>query len=253
MRQRGRSLRSRGRPLSGGSSYSPAAIATRNLWLDPGPAYCFTDAAGTVAAGDGDAVYTWRDRGSGAIVCSMSSASARPLLKSSGGKWWLELDGVNNELLFVTNPFSGAAGEIAVVQYNLAGGNIPFWEIGSGSAIGDWWLFGGSVYDSFGSTVCRGPIAVTGGASAVTSPRLYGVAASGSEWSNYLDDSATPLYTTGTNTVGWVGAGSRLAGNSVAGSYPNRRVGEVVGSSAVLAGADRTALYAYLKAKWGTP
>ena len=78
--------------LGFGGGVSAAAGATEQdildlnplWWLDPDPAYCFTDAGSTAVSSDGDAVQQWNDRSGNSINFSQATASQQPLWRESG-------------------------------------------------------------------------------------------------------------------------------------------------------------------------
>lgn len=78
---------------SSGGVYLPATITGLALAIEPSPSTSFTDAGGTIQAGDGGAVYVQKDRVSAGITFSQSVAGSRPTLKLVGTKWALRFDG----------------------------------------------------------------------------------------------------------------------------------------------------------------
>lgn len=78
--------------------WTPAAVAGLVAWYTAGPAWCFTDAGGSVPAGDGDAVQLWRDRSGSARDLSQSTANNRPTLRLVSGRYYVRFDGSNDSL-----------------------------------------------------------------------------------------------------------------------------------------------------------
>ena len=77
--------------------WNPGDIpGTPREWL-AGPDWCFTDTAGTIPAGDTDAVAAWRDRFQSTLV-TQTDPLRRPTLRLVSGKWVVRFDGVNDFL-----------------------------------------------------------------------------------------------------------------------------------------------------------
>lgn len=77
------------------ASWNPSRLpgVTRE-WL-AGPTWCFTDTAGTIPAGDTDAVAAWRDRWQGTLWTETDPLK-RLVLRLVSGRWLLRSDGVND-------------------------------------------------------------------------------------------------------------------------------------------------------------
>ena len=78
-------------------AWNPSRLpGTPREWL-AGPTWCFTDTAGTIPAGDTDAVAAWRDRWQGTLV-TQTDPLRRPTLRLVSGKWCVRFDGVNDTM-----------------------------------------------------------------------------------------------------------------------------------------------------------
>jgi len=89
--------------VSGGApAFDPATLfagGEGGVWYEPNPSTCFTDTAGTTAAGVGDAVARINDGSGNGNHATQPTAAARPTLRqTAGGSYYLELDGVNDWL-----------------------------------------------------------------------------------------------------------------------------------------------------------
>jgi len=89
--------------VSGGApAFDPATLfagGEGGVWYEPNPSTCFTDTAGTTAAGVGDAVARINDGSGNGNHATQPTAAARPILRqTAGGSYYFELDGVDDWL-----------------------------------------------------------------------------------------------------------------------------------------------------------
>lgn len=78
--------------------WTPASLPSLALWYTAGPSYCFSDAAGSVPCGDGDLIYTWKDRSGNALHLSQSVSGQRPTLRNRSGVWRAAFDGLASNM-----------------------------------------------------------------------------------------------------------------------------------------------------------
>lgn len=76
-------------------------------WYDPSDlSTLFQDAAGTVpVTADGDPVGLMRDKGPLGIHLSQPTAGLRPIYKTAGGKFWIDRDALDDQLLSAANAY----------------------------------------------------------------------------------------------------------------------------------------------------
>ena len=77
--------------------WNPSGVSGLKVWVKAGPTWNFTDAAGTVAAGNGDLVYTATDRSTGGFTVQQATAADRPALRLTGSTY--DLRGVTDDYL----------------------------------------------------------------------------------------------------------------------------------------------------------
>lgn len=96
---------------SGPAAYSPAG------WYDADDlATLFQDTAGTVpVTADGQSVARWNDKSGNGRDWTQATAANRPTYRTSGGKSWVEFDGVNDWMV-------GAAGMLALANVAVFAG-----------------------------------------------------------------------------------------------------------------------------------
>ena len=128
-------VRNRPRRMQGwggiSASWTPAQLLSLAAWYTAGPTWCFSDAGGTVPCNVGDAVQVWKDR-TGVFNVSQATAAARPTLQQVSGRYFVQFDGVNDELAAahrwtaaVDNWSFGFAGERACDSNRS--GRLPQW------------------------------------------------------------------------------------------------------------------------------
>jgi hypothetical protein len=98
------------------SAFDPLSLSPY-LWLDPSDLSTLfqerTGASATTPAGVDDPVGSMFDKGSAAVWWVAPSDAARPILRSAGGLYWLEFDGVDAGLsatVAVSQPFDRVSG-----------------------------------------------------------------------------------------------------------------------------------------------
>ena len=117
-----------GQRRGGTPAWSPASLfasGERGAIYEPGPTSCFTDTAGTIPAGVGDAVARMNDLSGNGNHAPQSSAPARGVLQSG----FIDVDGVDDWFVVPAAAFDGATSftVIARIQQNPgAAGNDVF-------------------------------------------------------------------------------------------------------------------------------
>jgi len=96
------------------SAFSPASLfkaGEQGAWYDPSDlSTLFQDAAGTIPVTAGNQqVGLMRDKSGRGNHASQTVSSSRPIIRSSGGLWYLEFDGVDD--FFVTSAINFAASD----------------------------------------------------------------------------------------------------------------------------------------------
>lgn len=229
---------------SSAAAWTPASLPSLAAWYTAGPSWCFTDAAGTVPAGDGDLVRVWKDRTASARNLVQGTSGNRPTLALSGGRWFVVFDGTNDSVLYTgafiaaqpfTAFFAARTGVAAVSENVFDGGATGGRAIAGKLSSGTYRLFAGVSLD---------------GAPADASLHAFTGLFNG-ESSALRQDAAQVL--AGDVDVGVPDAGLRVgANNTGANTFLNGAVAELFFSA-----SDATASFAeaeaYLKAAWGTP
>ena len=95
---------------AGGAAFDPVSLFASGeegaLFL-PGPTTCFTDTAGTTAAGAGDSVARINDTSGNGNHATQATAAARPVLQqTAGGLWYLDFDGVDDGMATASIDFT---------------------------------------------------------------------------------------------------------------------------------------------------
>jgi len=84
----------------GGAAFDPVSLfasGEEGALLLTGPTTCFTDTAGTTAAGAGDSVARINDTSGNANHATQTNPDNRPVLQqTAGGLWYLDFDGVDD-------------------------------------------------------------------------------------------------------------------------------------------------------------
>lgn len=126
-----------GAPLR--ASFNPGKLSNLSLWLEASSAYCFSDAGASVPCNDGDSVRVWKSRDVNAVQFSQATSSARPTFRTSGGKSWVQFDGVDDLLDASDYPALDGKSQCCVVASVLTGASqsngLPtFISLGSGTS-----------------------------------------------------------------------------------------------------------------------
>jgi len=80
------------------TAWTPARVSGLLAWYTAGPAYCFTDAAGTTPCAAGDTVACWKDRSGAARHLTQATAANRPTLRLVSGKYAVQFDAANDAM-----------------------------------------------------------------------------------------------------------------------------------------------------------
>lgn len=203
---------------------------------------------------DGHFIYTWSDSGGGAIEFGPNNGNS-PTWVASGinGLASVKFDPSGHNEFLSTTQFS-ALGltdvEVFIVtKSTAAGGTHGLWDFGT-SADAEWYPIdaAGGVYEAFAASVRVGPVARPD----LSLAHVYNVrAAAGGAYDVGWDGTVTS--STSGNTVGFP-ATCRLGLALTGGGSPyDGMIGEMLVFDHVLSSGDRTAVLAYLQAKWGTP
>lgn len=162
--------------------FALAALAGLKGWYTAGPSWCFTDEAGTVAAGDGDPVRRWRDRGPGSRDLTQATTAARPTLRFAAGRWTVDFDGVDDWLSMPVIE-GGATAAVQYLALRFAGAtnnaDAMRWNEVSGS---DLYPYLGAIYVGFGTSVRKGPLAYGGSLEGLRTLEATGTAARHDVW-----------------------------------------------------------------------
>jgi hypothetical protein len=238
---------------AGGGVFTPLSVANLELWLDASDAATlFQDSAGTTAAtANNDPVGRWSDKSGNGRNATQGTAGARPLLKTAlqNGRAMLRTDGTDDVLSLPDFLTGFTAGEIfAVVKSVNAKGSRQdgLWTFSVPDS-GYYTFTDSQVYDGFGTDTRKTVGAISGDTNIA---RVINVYSAANDWAFRLDN--TEVFSTGTNTVSFR-ADPSIGSNAGAPQFGNHDWGEVVLYSRKLTTAERSAVTAYLAAKWGTP
>lgn len=224
----------------GRGGWTPAALAGLAAWYTAGPQWCFTDAAGTVPAGDGDPVYVWKDRGGGGWDLSQATEANRPTLRLVSGAWVVRADGVND--VIINASFTPA---------------VKLWSVGAnristtGATSGISTLIGDNTSDARNLRT-NSATAYRGFASGVSANGgdANDHSAGGDLWVNKVISGAyavgTPHVVTTDRGTPAAYAGLRLFARANGDRLYNGEIYELVGTTATLSAAERAALETYL-------
>lgn len=86
------------------TAYSPASLfaaAEPGFWAEVSPTNTWQDAARTLPSAVGDPVRSWglSTAGAGTIYATASADAVRPILRQDGARYYLEFDGVDDQLI----------------------------------------------------------------------------------------------------------------------------------------------------------
>lgn len=224
--------------------FDPASLfagGEDGAWYEPSPTTCFTDTAGTTAAGVGDAVARVNDSSGNGNHATQVTAAARPILQqTAGGLYYLEFDGVDDSL---TAAYSGAFSAITRSVGFRTNANGDF--ILDDDALNN----SGSFYFTSGNLRLWSGGGITGTGGWVLGDDEIAVATISAA-------GAATLSGSGNSASGTIGPptstdGIRL-GASGSGSAPlNGRIYAVVDLDRVVTAGENTSLQAYLALKSG--
>ncbi len=234
-------------------AFDPLSIAGCRLWLDAG-------SLGNPP--DGQPISTWWDQsGNAHHLADMGEPFVSPTFLNSAvnGRPAVHFSGAWQALACSVNVVSGlSAATIFVVL--AADSDTP----GEGaSGLWEWTTYtgqppdgarhpspDGDIYESFGSSVQRGPITPP---TSLTAWHCYSVVAAAADWRNYLNGSL--LWTTGANVVKWVPNHIALgySAHSEGIWFFGGSVAELLLYGSALSTGDRQAVEQYLQDKYGLP
>jgi alpha-tubulin suppressor-like RCC1 family protein len=198
-------------------------------------------------------VSNWLDESGNGNSANQSDAGSRPgvLTGSMYGKPALHFNGTNNALTVPYFLQSATAAEAFVILRATSGhptGNRGLWSMGSNYR-NAYPQTDGQIVDDFGSGNSYGsgpPIA------AINEQHLYNVVSSSTEWTSRINGNVQ--FTTSSNTVGFwpwpvIGAGGAVSGYGS--TNFDGDIAEVLIYDHALSQADRDAVTAYCKGKYG--
>lgn len=155
-----------------------------------------------------------------------------------------------------TSILSGASAGSAYFIYKVVSeaANNGLFKWGSSANESHWPFSDGTIYDDFGSTARK---TVGNPTVSLQSYRIISMYSAASDWALYIDGGAggssggtSAFFSTGTNTVGWAGAGVSLGANSALTGLDGW-IAEVFFTNAKQSDADRQKAEGYLAHKWG--
>lgn len=217
------------------------SVAASNLWQDT--------ARTSAVNADGQTIKGVTDKsGNGQ---HLSEATNGPTYKTAivGSLSVARFDGSNDVLAPATNPNSGGAGTMFYVQKIVSEGVAnasPWCDAGSSGSSDHHCFSDGNIYDGFGATARK---TVGNPAPSLTSFYAFGVVSAASDYRAYVAG-GTPLFSTGTNTVGWNASPPKM-GKNLSGNFTNGDMAEVLLYNSALSTANINLVGNYLAAKWG--
>lgn len=235
-------------PKAATSSFTPTSptSASCKLWLRG-------DSATT------GATFTWADKTTNGNNYTQPTSASQPTLGTAiNSKPTVTFsNGTSNKYVSKSGSWSLTAAHVFVVGKLIAdpttGTIYGFWRFGTGGAECAVPFTDGIIYDDFGSSTRR---TTSNPTPSMTSPFLYEVVSTSSEWTNKLN--GTQLFTTATNTVSWDLSGSSIGGSSGTGylgltAWLGGDLGEVILYNGKLSTSDRSSLVSsYINGYWGT-
>jgi hypothetical protein len=134
--------------------------------------------------------------------------------------------------------------------------NNGFQDLGSSGSSNHWPFSDGVYYIDFGSTTRK----TTGNptVSFTSTYRIISIYSAANDWAMYIDGGTggssggtSAFFSTGTNTVGWGGAGILFGGLSALTAFHNGWVAEAIYTNAKQSTTDRQKIEGILAHKWG--
>lgn len=108
-------------------AFDPATLfanSERGFWYDPSDlTTMWTDTAGTIQASVGDAVARIDDKSGNGLHATQSTVADRPILRQSGGLYYLEFDGAGDKLVSGSTNSGFSAGFEITAGVRLIAGN----------------------------------------------------------------------------------------------------------------------------------
>lgn len=225
----------------------PARFPNCELWLRADLGIELTAGTPTVAS--------WRDMSLAGRSASQSTATRRPAYNTSpiNGMPSLYFDassGGAERYMSLAGSFSGLSAVHAFLVARNVSAAPPsaarsgLWRLGGSGSPSNFPATDGLLYDDVGSSARYNQGAAP---ATLTSPFCYEVRATSSGWQSFINGGAQS--SSGTNTVAWSGT-LELGANTASGVFYDGHVAELILYGRVLATAERTALVAYLNARY---
>jgi hypothetical protein len=235
----------------GASSFSPASLfagGEQGGWYDPSDlSSMFQDTAGTTPAVVDLAVARINDKSGRGNHATQAASSSQPILRTSGGLYWLEVDGLDDQMQSASFSLAATSMMSAAVRITSAGGSIcnvyDFTGTGSRQILG-----GTNAGASGGYRMFAGTSLDSAASARNTSDHVLMGQFAGASSSLELDKTVLASGNAGTNAVS---AGVLIGGDtSFAQLMTGRFYGGVLLARALTAG-ERLSLYTYLGLKAG--
>lgn len=239
-----RPMAERVRGMTAAAAWNPGRLpGTPREWL-AGPDWCFTDVAGTIPAGDTDAVAAWVDRWQGTLWSEADPLKRLVLRDLGGGRWVLRSDGVNDGIGH--GPATTGARTIAMsyTQTVSAAGTRVLNSTTANSCAGPRRLGPTSFVIGADSGSIRSTVFADD-----ADPHVYVMARSGSgPWRAWSDTTSLAVSDV-TNNFGSLGVGAFTGAAST--QTWTGDIYSVVDTAADISDADRAALTTYLARLYG--
>lgn len=228
----------------GGAAFNPADHGTVAWWL-----------RGDDVTLNGADVSSWNDKSGNGRHFTQGTPSQQPLFVASaiGGQPGVQFDQASSEFLACVADLN-AAGFTGLETFIVLQKNedppstvtkAGLWRVGIGTQAAVPFT-DGNFYDSFASSVRKN----TGNpATSIASPAVYNVVSIAGEWTSFLN--GTQHYTTGANTFAIQSGVSQVKLGPSAGNFLDGVVCEWLTYEGKLGAGDKTAVEAYLAARYG--
>lgn len=234
-------------PTATATAFAPTDVTGLKVWLK----------ADSLGLADGTAVSSWADSsglsnhftqatGANQPICKTGIINALPVVRFMSG-------GGAQHFLSATLSAQTAAEAFIVVQIAadppLTSAEAGLWTFKSTNISATFFPFtDGTVYDGFATTARKTTVNPTPSLAAAF--RLYNVISVSGEWTSKLD--TTQLFTTATNTVAFATTAllGKSDGSGSGDGYLRGDVAELIIFDNKISAGNRTAIEAYLKAKY---
>lgn len=229
-------LRTNRRQLVHGPTFDPRRIQGLDLWLD-------ATRVGFPLV-DADSVTTWRDLSGKGNDCT--EATNKPLFKTSiaNGQPSVRFDGTNDKLVSGTHQTETQPNFVILVAQCRVAPAATRSVFNAGTAATDALYFDSSA--KLNIFPGGGTLSLT-----TTVPNVLGAQWDGSN--GYITINGTTTTVSGSGTASPTGSFFIGCNSGGSGEFFDGDIFELLFFNARVAAADRRALEAYLKAKWGTP